>query len=87
MMDTLEKKSGFISWSWLWQRWKRVARKIADFQARLLLTVFYFVFLCPFALLVKWFSDPLMLKNNQPPQWGNPRSESDPYLDRASRQF
>jgi hypothetical protein len=35
--------------SWLWQRWKRVARVIANVQARLILMVFYFVVLLPFA--------------------------------------
>ena len=71
----------------LWERWKRTARKVADVQARLLLTIFYFVFLCPFALLVKWFGDPLMLKRTEPPQWVNSTSSSETHLDRAKRQF
>ena len=31
----------------LWERWKRIARKIGDFQARALMTVFYFLILGP----------------------------------------
>jgi len=33
----------------LWDKWKIIARKIGDFQARLILGVFYFVLLTPFA--------------------------------------
>ncbi len=45
----------------LWTAWKGVAHKIANFQARLILTLFYFVVVTPFALRVKLFSDPLQL--------------------------
>jgi hypothetical protein len=48
----------------LLKAWKSVAHKIANFQARLLLTLFYFVVLTPFALRVKVFSDPLQLKRS-----------------------
>jgi hypothetical protein len=71
----------------LWEKWKRTARKIADFQARLLLTFFYFIFFCPFALLVKWFSDPLALKGGKIPQWGSSTWHSETHLERAKRQF
>ncbi len=46
----------------LWQAWKNIAARIAAFQARLLLTLLYFLF-TPFALGVKLFSDPLRLRN------------------------
>jgi len=49
----------------LWQGWKSVARKIGDFQARLILTIFYFVVLAPFAMGVRIFSDPLQLKSRK----------------------
>ena len=45
----------------LWAAWKHLAHKIGNFQARLLLTVFYFVIVAPFALKVRLFSDPLQL--------------------------
>ena len=45
----------------LWDGWKRFGRKVGDFQARVLLTVFYFVLLAPFALIVRWKADPLGL--------------------------
>lgn len=34
----------------LWTRWKAIAHVIGDFQARLLLTLFYFLVLGPFAI-------------------------------------
>ena len=49
----------------LWKRWKVIGRKIGDFQARLILSLFYFVVLAPFAMGVKFFSDPLLLKSTR----------------------
>jgi hypothetical protein len=48
-----------------WARWKVIAKIIGNFQARLLLSFFYFLVVPPFALIVKLFKDPLML---QPPK-------------------
>jgi hypothetical protein len=59
-----------------WKGWKRVAKKIGDVQARLLLTVFYFVVLAPFALVVQWCTDPLGIKPGSPRGW-RPRSDID----------
>ncbi len=46
----------------LWQGWKRLAHRIGDAQARFILTVFYFLILAPFALVIRWRSDPLSLR-------------------------
>jgi hypothetical protein len=32
----------------LWEGWKRMARRIGDLQARVMLTIFYVVILAPF---------------------------------------
>jgi len=53
----------------LWERWKSFARTLGNFQARLLLSVFYFLLLAPFGLGVKLFSDPLRLKKRAAPHW------------------
>jgi hypothetical protein len=45
----------------LWAGWKRIARRIGDFQARLILALFYFIILSPFSLLVR-ISDPLGIR-------------------------
>jgi hypothetical protein len=46
----------------VWQVWKRVGKKVGDFQARVLLTVFYFVILAPFGLAMR-AADPLGLRH------------------------
>ena len=34
-----------------WSRWKELSQKAADFQARILLTVFYFTLMAPFGVM------------------------------------
>ena len=70
----------------LWQGWKRIAHKIGDFQARVLLTIFYFVIVSPFGLAVRTFSDPLALKAKTPRGW-RPRASGAVALEQARRQF
>ncbi len=52
----------------VWEGWKRVAHVIGDFQARVILTVFYAVLVLPFGLLVRLFADPLELRH-PPAAW------------------
>ena len=68
----------------LWEGWKRVGRKIGDFQARVILTLFYFVILAPFALVVRFKADPLGLKRSG--GW-HPVVHAGASLERAHRQF
>jgi hypothetical protein len=67
----------------LWQRWKRIAQKIGNFQARVLLTIFYAVLVLPLGIVVRLLFDPLRIK--QPPTecLAYPEEESD--LDWAKR--
>ena len=46
----------------LWEGWKRVSRAIGNFQARLLLTIFYVVLVAPIGLFVRLFADPLRIR-------------------------
>ena len=71
----------------LWEWWKRFGKRIGDFQARALLSIFYFIILAPFAMIIRWVSDPLAIKTETFRGWqvkeegeGSPRK-------RASRQF
>lgn len=57
----------------LWARWKILGQRLATFQARLLLSVFYYIVFAPFALALKTFSDPLRLRP----------ASSDTWLERA----
>jgi hypothetical protein len=52
----------------LWVAWKRIAHRIGDFQARVLLTLIYFLLVLPFGLAIRLFSDPLKIKK-RPAKW------------------
>ena len=52
----------------IWQGWKKIAQKIGNFQARVLLTIFYCVLVLPFGLAARFFSDPLRIKQ-KPTEW------------------
>ena len=55
-------------WRRAWQAWKKIARSIGNFQARVLLTIFYVALVFPFGMAVRWFCDPLRIKH-RPYQW------------------
>jgi len=42
-----------------WDRWQIIAHINGDYVARVLVNLFYFTILVPFALGVKYFADPL----------------------------
>ncbi len=46
----------------LWSRWLVLAHKIGQFQSRIILTLFYFIFVTPFGLAVRLFADPLHVR-------------------------
>jgi hypothetical protein len=58
-----------------WQAWKKIAHKIGNFQARILLTLFYAVLVLPFGIVVRLFSDPLRI-NRRPADWLNHPDEA-----------
>jgi hypothetical protein len=70
----------------LWRGWKRVAHKIGDFQARLILVLFYFVILAPFSLLVKR-SDPLGIRKKALRGWQQRDTDTVPPLQKIVRQW
>jgi hypothetical protein len=51
-----------------WNAWKRIAQRIGNFQARVLLTILYAVVVLPFGLMSRLFSDSLQIKK-RPTQW------------------
>lgn len=71
----------------LWDWWKRVARRLGDLQARLVLALFYFTVLTPFALALRWLADPLAIKKRSPSGWRVKGSPSADPLRWAERQF
>jgi hypothetical protein len=81
------RRQGFVgSARRLWERWKQIARKIGDFQARALMTVFYFVILGPVALVVRWRSDPLAIKPSTPRGWWHREGRTEPLMAQARKQ-
>jgi len=71
----------------LWQWWKGVAHKIGDVQARIILIVFYFLIMAPFALVMRFWSDPLRLHSKEPNGWIPRSNTGEPPEKRAREQF
>ena len=70
-----------------WSRWRGLSRAAGDLLARIILTVFYFTLLVPFALIRSRLADPLRIRpTKQPRQWLT-RQTRDRTLEDARRQF
>jgi hypothetical protein len=69
----------------LWRWWTRVARRIGDVQARILLSLFYYVILGPFALILRR-GDPLAIRPGAPRGWRRRDVAARPVADQARRQ-
>jgi len=65
--------------------WKRFARRMGNFQARLLLGAMYFILVTPFALAGRFTADPLAAPGEGASRW-RARPPSPPTLDHARRQ-
>jgi len=54
----------------LWQSWGNFSMRMGNFQSRIVLSLFFFTVISPFALAVKMFSDPLSIKcRNNTSHW------------------
>ncbi|MBQ7501632.1 hypothetical protein IJT93_02810 [bacterium] len=53
----------------VWGKWKNFSTKAATLLARILLTVFYWIFVTPFAIGVRLCSDVLGLKSKKGGAW------------------
>ena len=71
----------------LWYKWKPIAAKIGNFQARLILSLLYFVIVTPFGLAVRFLSDPLYLKEQEKLTFWRSKDAPDATLEQARRQF
>ena len=70
-----------------WRRLTVIAHIIGTFQARVLLSLFYFVIVPPFALMVKLAKDPLQLRLAAGTSAWIERPEPPPPSQTAQRQF
>jgi hypothetical protein len=71
----------------LWERWKAFGHKVGNFQARLILTIFYFIIISPFALVVKYGARPLRLKMLNASNWLSNQGHGEDIMTGARRQF
>jgi hypothetical protein len=71
----------------LWKGWRRIAKKIGNFQARILMATFYFTLFWPFALAVRWGCDALAIKAGAPWGWKALIAPEGSSLDQARKQF
>jgi hypothetical protein len=69
-----------------WERWKAIAHVIGNFQARLLLSVFYIILTPIFALIVKG-KDPLDLRSGNRESYWRQRPTAEEPGALARRQF
>jgi len=69
-----------------WRGWKRIARKVGQFQGRVVMTIFYFTIFAPFAIAIRWGSDPLAIKPGTNRGWSPIPLSDEPPLDQARKQ-
>lgn len=48
----------------IWKYWRKFGKKLGNFQALIIFTLFYFLILWVVGLITRYFSDPLNLKKN-----------------------
>ena len=70
----------------LWSKWKNIATRIGNFQARVFFSLFYFIIVTPFGLAVRYLSDPLRIKQHGASTFWHPKALPDPTLEEARRQ-
>jgi hypothetical protein len=68
----------------IWEAWKKFAKKLGEFNSRVILTVFYFIFIAPISIPIK-IKDPLGIKNKKQGWIPKPTSEGTP-MEQALRQ-
>lgn len=71
----------------VWRGWVEIAGYFGDFQARLILTLFYVTILLPFALIMRLFADPLRVRKAPADSGWLPRQEHETDLQATRQQF
>lgn len=74
-------------WRRLWNAWKGLAARMGNFQGRLLLSLFYFLVLAPWGVLVRIASDPLRIKRSAGGSFWIQRPGDSSGIDEARGQF
>ncbi|MBN1272401.1 MAG: hypothetical protein JXB26_09025 [Candidatus Aminicenantes bacterium] len=71
----------------LWKRWKNFSHRMGGFQSRILLSLFYFLVVFPFAFILRLFGDPLKIKPKKAVSFWGERKEGPESLMDCRRQF
>lgn len=85
---TLDKPAQGSLLARAWQAWKGFARRMGNYQSRVMMAFLYFTVVLPFGLAVTWLSDPLQVKRTgRPSNWQTKHVPVKPSLEEAGRQF
>jgi hypothetical protein len=71
----------------LWSKWKVFAQKIGNFQARVILSLFYFLIVSPIGIVFKFTDDSLRLKRPKANSYWLNRNINKSSLEEERRQF
>lgn len=71
----------------LWEIWKNFSNRMGNFQTRIILSLFFFLLVSPFAFIVKVSSDPLRIKRRGIKSFWLPKKEIKIDLEQYRRQF
>jgi hypothetical protein len=71
----------------LWSTWERFGHRLGSFQSLVILSFLFFIIVSPFAIAVKWFSDPLRIKRQTQKSFWHIRGEERPDIEHYRRQF
>lgn len=70
-----------------WQRWKEIAEVIARVQAKILMSILYWVVIGPFAVGLRLLGDPLELRPHPDGSRWRQLARQTSTLDAARKQF
>jgi hypothetical protein len=70
----------------LWVKWKAFAEIVGNFQARVILSIFYFILFFPVGIGIRFFADPLRLRRVSSSNWIT-REKTEVGLEDSRRQF
>jgi hypothetical protein len=71
----------------LWDAWKELGSYSGNFQARVILTIFYFIIALPFGLITRLTMDPLQMRSRPATSAWSTRQPDPADVPSAQRQF
>lgn len=84
---TVAKESSANLVKKLWRSWGNFSLRMGNFQSGIVLSLFFFIVVSPFALAVKMFSDPLRIRYRGNQSHWLPKIKTKVDLEQFRRQF